>query len=161
LGPCWFVQEVHFADDLKAEMKSLNGMDASKTAIVSVNDKSKVTQPVYDSAARIALVRNDNDLITYKSTASANQFAVFSEVYYSEGWSAYVDGKKTDYVKTNYAIRGMNVPAGTHTIEFKFEPASYTRGRMLTTVGQLIVLALLIVGIFVEVRRRKVERSKS
>jgi len=155
LGPAWFVREVRFANDLKAEMNSLKGMDASKTAVVSANDKGKVTQPVYDSAAKIELVKNDNDVITYKSSSTSNQFAVFSEVYYSEGWNAYVDGKKTDYVKTNYALRGMSVPAGNHTIEFKFEPPSYERGRMFTNIGQVIVLVLLITGIFIEIRNRK------
>ncbi|HET6996370.1 MAG TPA: YfhO family protein, partial [Chitinophagaceae bacterium] len=135
LGPTWFVREIRFANDQKDEMKLLNGLDASKVAIVSVNDKNKVTQPVYDSTAKIELVKNDNDIITYKSTASSTQFAVFSEVYYSEGWNAYIDGKKTDYVKTNYTLRGLSVPAGTHTIEFKFEPASYKKGRSLTAIG--------------------------
>jgi hypothetical protein len=155
LGPCWFVREVKFANDLKAEMNSLNGLDASKVAIVPKDQQSKITQPVHDSAAKIELVKNDNNIITYKSSAANTQFAVFSEVYYSEGWNVYIDGKKTDYVKTNYALRGMNVPSGNHTIEFKFEPKSYTQGRMFTNVGQVLVLALLITGILVEVRNRK------
>lgn len=155
LGPGWFVSEVHFANDLKDEMKSLNGMDASKVAIVPAEVKSKVTQPVYDSTAKIVLVKNDNDIITYKSSATTNQFAVFSEVYYPEGWNAYVDGKKVDYFKTNYALRGMNVPAGNHTVEFKFEPTSYTRGRMLTNVGQVLVLLLLVAGLFWDIRKNQ------
>jgi uncharacterized membrane protein YfhO len=98
---------------------------------------------------------NNNNTISYKSSAKTNQFAVFSEVYYSEGWSAYVDGKKVDYVKTDYTLRGMNVPAGDHTIEFKFEPKSFERGKMFTNVGQVAVLILLITGILVEVRNRR------
>jgi uncharacterized membrane protein YfhO len=60
-----------------------------------------------------------------------------------------------DYVKTNYALRGMNVPAGNHAIEFKFEPPSYKKGRMFTSIGQILVLLLLAAGIFMEVRDRK------
>ena len=101
LGPCWLVKEVRFADNLRGEMNALNGLDASQIAIVPASEKSKITQPVYDSAAKIELVKNDNNIITYKSSAATNQFAVFSEVYYSEGWNAYVDSKKVDYVKTN------------------------------------------------------------
>jgi hypothetical protein len=153
LGPVWFVREVRFAHTLQDEMKALNGLDASQIAIAPISEKAKITQPVYDSAAKIELVSNDNDIITYKSTAATTQFAVFSEVYYSEGWNAYIDGKKTDYIKTNYAIRGMNVPAGSHTIEFKFEPASYKKGRQITSIAQILVLLLLAVGIFAEVRR--------
>jgi hypothetical protein len=155
LGPVWFVREVRFANDLRDEMKLLNGLDASKVAIVPAIDKNKVTQPVYDSSAKIEMVKNDNDVITYKSNASSAQFAVFSEVYYSEGWNAYIDGKKTDYVKTNYTLRGLSVPAGAHTIEFKFEPASYKKGRSITTIGQILVLLLLIGGIFFDVVRRR------
>ncbi|MFI5130835.1 MAG: YfhO family protein [Chitinophagales bacterium] len=155
LGPCWFVREVRFAKDLKEEMNSLIGLDASKVAIVPEDQKAKVTLPVYDSAAKIELVKNDNDVITYRSSAATGQFAVFSEVYYSEGWNAYIDGKKTDYVKTNYTLRGLSVPAGNHTVEFKFEPPSYKRGRTFTSIGQVIVLALLITGIFVEIRNRR------
>jgi len=155
LGPAWFVREVRFAKNLKDEMNSLLGLDASKTAIVPEDQKSKITQPVYDSAAQIQLVKNDNNVITYRSSATTNQFAVFSEVYYSEGWNAYIDGKKGDYVKTNYALRGLSIPAGNHMIEFKFEPASYKRGRTLTSIGQILVLLLLLTGIFVEWKRRR------
>jgi hypothetical protein len=155
LGPCWFVREVKFANTLQDEMKDLDSLDASRTAIVAAADKSKITQPVYDSTAKITLVKNENDIITYKSSATSVQFAVFSEVYYSEGWNVYVDGNKVDYVKTNYVLRGMNVPAGSHTIIFKFEPSSYKRGRMLTTIGQAAVLLLLALGIFFGWRGRK------
>jgi hypothetical protein len=157
MGPCWFVKEVRFADNLPGEMNALTGLDASHTAIVPASEKSKVTQPVYDSAAKIERVDNgdNHNILTYKSSAATNQFAVFSEVYYSEGWNPYVDGKKTDYVKTNYTLRGMNVPAGSHTIEFKFEPPSYLRGRMFTNIGQILALLLLAGGIFMEVRNGK------
>ena len=159
LGPCWFVREVRFAKDLKEEMNFLNGLDASKVAVVPDDQKAKVTLPVYDSAAKIELVKNDNDIITYRSSAATNQFAVFSEVYYSEGWNAYIDNKITDYVKTNYTLRGLSVPAGNHTIEFKFEPPSYKKGRTFTSIGQVIVLVLLITGVFVEIRNRRKIRS--
>ncbi|MBL7740064.1 MAG: YfhO family protein [Chitinophagaceae bacterium] len=155
LGPVWFVREVRFANTLQEEMGLLNGMDASQTAVVSAADKGKITQPVYDSTASIKLDTNDNNTIKYTSSSKTSQFAVFSEVYYSEGWNVYVDGQKADYVKTNYAIRGMNVPAGNHTIEFRFEPASFKKGKQYTSIAQIIVLLLLAGGIFLEVKNRK------
>ncbi|MGE5107176.1 MAG: YfhO family protein [Sphingobacteriales bacterium] len=161
LGSCWLVQNISFAKTPKDEMEALNNLDASKTAVVSEDDKNKVTQPVYDSSATITKVDNkdNHNILEYKSKASANQFAVFSEVYYSEGWNAYVNGKKTDYVKTNYALRGMNIPAGEHKIEFKFEPASYGRGRMLTNIGQILVLLLLAGTLFTIIRKGKTQDS--
>ena len=157
LGAAWFVREIKFANDQRAEMKDLDSLDASQTAIVSASDKDKITQPAHDSAATITKSSNgdDHDILTYQSSAASNQFAVFSEVYYSEGWNAYVDGNKTNYVRTDYTLRGMNIPAGKHTIEFKFEPSSYKKGRTFTSIGQVIVLLLLIAGIVVEVRSRR------
>ena len=76
--------------------------------------------PVYDSTASIKLIENKNDSIKYEFNSSTNQFAVFSEMYYSKGWHAYIDGKKADYCKVNYALRGLAIPAGKHTIEFVF-----------------------------------------
>ena len=156
-GPCWLVQTVSFAKTPKDEMEALNNMDASKTAVVSEDDKNKVTQPVYDSLATISKVDNkdNHNILEYKSKAAASQFAIFSEVYYSEGWNAYVDGKKVDYVKTNYALRGMNVPAGEHKIEFKFEPVSYSRGKMFTSIGQILILLLLGGAVFLSFRKSK------
>ena len=151
------MQTVSFAKTPKDEMEALNNMDASKTAVVSEDDKNKVTQPVYDSLATISKVDNkdNHNILEYKSKAAASQFAIFSEVYYSEGWNAYVDGKKVDYVKTNYALRGMNVPAGEHKIEFKFEPVSYSRGKMFTSIGQILILLLLGGAVFLSFRKSK------
>jgi hypothetical protein len=83
LGPAWFVNKVRFADNLKDEMNALNGLDASQTAIVPSGEKSKVTQPVYDSAAKIEKTNNgdNHNIVTYTSSAATAQFAVFSEVY--------------------------------------------------------------------------------
>ena len=64
---------------------------------------------------------------------------MLSEVYYPPGWNAFIDGKKADYVKTNYVLRGMYVPAGDHQIEFRFEPKSYTTGRTITIIANIIV----------------------
>ncbi|MEI2707655.1 MAG: YfhO family protein [Chitinophagaceae bacterium] len=68
------------------------------------------------------LIKNENDVVTYKSKATSTQFAVFSEIYYDKGWNAYIDGKLTPYAKVNYVLRGMPIPSGEHEIVFKFEP---------------------------------------
>jgi uncharacterized membrane protein YfhO len=158
LGPAWFVREVRFASTLPDQMAALNGLDASRVAIVPSEQQPNITQPVYDSAATITLVANENNVVKYQSKSATTQFAVFSEVYYSEGWNAYIDGNAAPYVKTNYTLRGMNIPAGEHSIEFRFEPKSYNQGRTLTMVGQVLVILLLITAGIMEwwSRRKKV-----
>jgi uncharacterized membrane protein YfhO len=59
----------------------------------------------------------------YSFNSSRPHFAVFSEVYYPYGWNAYIDGKKVDYCKTDYVLRGLSIPAGQHAVRFIFEPS--------------------------------------
>jgi uncharacterized membrane protein YfhO len=93
-------------------------------------------------------VQNLNDKITYSYTASTAQFAVFSEVYYKSGWNDFVDGQKTDYAKVDYVLRGMYLPAGKHTIEFKFEPKSFTIGRSISIWSNILVFLAIAAAIF-------------
>jgi uncharacterized membrane protein YfhO len=100
--------------------------------------------PVKDSGASIHLIENLNDKISYQFKSKTNQFAVFSEVYYDKGWNAFIDGKSAPYCKVDYILRGMAVPAGDHTIEFRFEPQSYIMGNRLSVWASIIIYLLLI-----------------
>ena len=124
LGNCWLVKNIQYVKDANAEMNSLGNFNPTDTAVVQDTFKSSIPfEPVADSTATIALVKNDNDVITYTFNAASNQFAVFSEIYYKSGWKAYIDGKEAPIVKVNYVLRGLAVPAGKHDIKFEFKPA--------------------------------------
>ena len=110
--------------------------------------------PVFDSTAKIQLVKNDNDEITYSSESKTGQFAVFSEIYYDRGWQAYIDGKEAPIVRTDYVLRGLSVPAGNHTIKFEFRPASYYDSETIAIVASAIVWLLIIGTGFVFFRHR-------
>jgi len=150
MGNCWFVKEVKFVKDANEEMTSLDHFNPSTTAFANESFKSIVgNQPIFDSTASIKFIANENDYIKYESKASSNQFAVFSEIYYSQGWNAYIDGKKVDYCKVNYVLRGLPVPSGQHTIEFKFEPSLVKLGEQLSKYAAYLgVLLVLIFGFF-------------
>jgi uncharacterized membrane protein YfhO len=101
------------------------------------------------------LIQRQNDAIKYETNASTPQFAVLSEVYYKAGWNAYIDGQLTDYAKVNYILRGISVPTGKHTIEFKFEPRSYIVGNQISTWAMILIYVLIAVSIFVFFRQQK------
>jgi hypothetical protein len=155
-GPCWLVKAIHYVKDGNEEMKALDSINVRDTAIIQQQFAARVKfMPVPDTTATIRLLKNDEDKLTYEFNAGSNQFAVFSEVYYDKGWNAYLDGARTDYVRVDYVLRGMSVPAGKHTIEFRFEPKSFATGNIISTLSALVVYLLLIGAIVWEFRRRK------
>ncbi|MEO8770801.1 MAG: YfhO family protein [Ferruginibacter sp.] len=145
LGNAWFVKAVKFVNGPVEEMKALYEFNPADTAIVDQKFKNLITgiTPA-DSSSTIRQTVFDNDAITYKSSSTASHVAVFSEIYYKD-WKAYIDGKPVDYFKANYVLRAMVVPAGSHTIEFKFEPTIYYTGKNIANISSWI-LALLLVG---------------
>ncbi len=160
-GNCWFVKEVKFVKDANEEMLSLNHFNPATTAFVNDEFKSVVgNQPSFDSTASIKFIQNNNDYIKYESNASSNQFAVFSEVYYSQGWKAFIDGKKTDYCRVNYVLRGLPLPAGKHLIEFKFEPSLVKLGEQLSKYASYILVLLILLFGFLEWKDCKSEKNK-
>ncbi len=152
-GPAWLVKGIKYVADGRAEMAALDNTNLRDTVVVQEKFKNLVQPFQYDSAASIQLLANANDTIHYQITSSAPQFAVFSEVYYSAGWNAYVDGVKAPYTKVNYGLRGMSVPAGNHKITFIFEPKIYYTSNTLTLWGSIILYGLIIGAIVHYVRK--------
>jgi hypothetical protein len=144
-GSCWLVSDILFVKNADQEMSSLDSINVRDTAIVEELYKDKIPLlPQKDSSASIHLIDNLNDKISYSFKSRTNQFAVFSEIYYDKGWNAFIDGHPAPYCRVDYVLRGMSVPAGDHTIEFRFEPQSYVTGNRLSIVSGLITYLLLI-----------------
>lgn len=155
LGNAWLVNNIKYVETADEEMLALDSTDLAHTAIVENKYKDQIkTAPVADSGAFIKMDENLNDKITYTFHSTKPQVAVFSEVYYPHGWNAYIDGQKADYFKSNYLLRGMYIPAGDHKIEFKFEPNSYTIGRTISVIATILVLLIIIVAIYMGLRRK-------
>ncbi|MBS1665465.1 MAG: YfhO family protein [Bacteroidetes bacterium] len=155
-GPCWLVRSIHYVKDGNEEMKALDSINVRDTAIVQQRFAAQVKSlPEADSTASIRLTDNQLDKLIYQFSSTKPQFAVLSEIYYDKGWNAYVDGTKTDYLRVDYVLRGLPVPAGKHTIEFRFEPSSYKTGSMISTWSALLLYLLLIGTAVLEWRKQK------
>ncbi len=155
LGNCWLVKSIQYVKDANAEMNSLGNFNPADTAVIQESFKPSVPfEPVTDSTATIALVKNDNDVVNYTFNAASNQFAVFSEVYYKSGWKAYIDGKEAPIVKVNYVLRGLAVPTGKHDIKFEFKPEGFYKGKSITSIFSIVLLVVFAIGIFMEWRGR-------
>lgn len=150
LGPAWFVKAVKFVDNADQEMNALDNFDPKDTAIADKREAEKIkVNPNIDSASAITLVENLNDKIIYKSSSKTGGFGVFSEVYYPNGWKAFIDGKETPIARVDYLLRGLTIPAGEHTIEFRFHPSAYYTGDTISLIVGIISILILLYGIFV------------
>lgn len=161
LGAAWFVKEYKYVANPDSEILALNTINPGVTAVI---DKAYQAQlgsinPVADSAATIALTDYAPNHLTYQTKAATEQLAVFSEVYYKDGWNAYIDGQKAEHVRADFILRAMKVPAGNHKIEFKFEPAAYKTGESVAMAGSVLLFLLLAAAAFVEVRRKNKENN--
>lgn len=160
-GNAWFVRDVKLVNKANDEMKLLNKFDTKRAAIFNINlygDKFKnarLKRNLDDSGAITLKVYKPNYL-KYNSTNKKEGLAVFSEIYYENGWNAYVDGVKTSHFPVDYVLRAMIVPAGEHTIEFKFEPDVVKTGSTITLISSIMMLLLLVGGIFFERQEKKI-----
>lgn len=146
-GNAWFVKELKQVSSADAEIRALDSLDTRNLAVVNSQVFKNINRFDYqvDSTVSISLVDYEPNHLTYTSENPNAGVAVFSEMYYANGWNAYIDGKLLDHFKVNYVLRALKVPAGNHTIEFKFEPKVVQLGSQIT-LGSTIVLALIIVG---------------
>jgi uncharacterized membrane protein YfhO len=146
-GNAWFVREVKFAKDADTEIEMLKDIYPRTTAVVSESQQSMVgnATPAADSTASIKLISSAPNKLAYESNTAAEQIAVFSEIYYADGWNAYIDGALVPHFRANYVLRAMKIPAGKHKIEFRFEPKSYAQGETIALIASLL-LAIAVFG---------------
>jgi hypothetical protein len=159
-GNAWFVSNVNLVNSANEEMtgmtaenfgdttKVANPWKAKETAIVQQKFwKQGVTSFVKDSSTKIQLTTYGLNNLVFSSSNANNGFAVFSDIYYPAGWKAFVDGKETEIVKTNYLLRGLFLPAGKHSIEFKFHPDTYFKWYNVSWASSFLILLIVIGGI--------------
>jgi Bacterial membrane protein YfhO len=156
-GPAWFVENVQFAENSNQEILLLDSLDTKKTAIVhsEFREQLSLENMQADSTAVIELVQHQPNHLTYEASTKTPQLAVFSEVYYPEGWNAYINGKPAEYIRVNYLLRGMKVPAGNNKIEFKFEAAVVQKGSAIALGSSILLLLALLGGLYLTFKAKK------
>jgi hypothetical protein len=141
-GNAWFVQNVQWAENADQELEALNTIDPRTTVVVDKKfaDQLQTTSFVPDSAASIELLEYQPPYLKYRSKTVSEQLAVFSEVYYKNGWKAFLDGKAVEHFRGDWILRAMNVPAGEHIIEFRFEPDTYSALANIGSIASLLMI---------------------
>lgn len=149
-GNAWFVKNVLPANDANEEILLLDSLDTKNTVVVHKKflDQLPTKDIVRDSTATIELTKNSPSHLVYEAATKSPQLAVFSETYYDKGWNAYIDGKKTNYLRVNYLLRAIVVPEGFSKIEFKFEPQVVKTGSTISLVAAIVLILLILGGVW-------------
>lgn len=155
-GNAWFVSQVQFVKNPKDEIKAIGDVDTKKIAVINAEDQNyfngKNLQA--DSSAFINLTKYQANELEFKTQSKTPQLAVFSEIYYPKGWKMFVDGKEVPYVKADYLLRAVYVPAGNHNVKMVFEPAVIEKGKIISLIAFGLFVLLSLVGLYFLNRRR-------
>ena len=152
MGNAWFVNNVNIVANADAEIAALNGFNPDSTAIVDTRFSDQIIENLDNSNATIYLEEYKPNYLKYASSSTKDGIAIFSEIFYDKGWNAYIDGKLKAHFRANYVLRGMQIPAGNHLVEFKFEPSTYKTGEIVALVSSAILLLLLAFVSFKELK---------
>ena len=144
-GNAWFVNEVQYVKTANEEIKALDSLNTKKVAILKdqnsygFEDSRKYD---IDSLATIKLTKYSLNELSYESFSNQNGFIVFSEIYYKDGWNAYIDGELKPHLNVNYVLRGLEIPAGKHSIKFRFEPKVIQTGSTISLLSYVFLLLI-------------------
>lgn len=155
-GNAWYVDNIKWVDSANEEILSLKETNLKNTAIVNKEFQDQISKEFkVNENARINLESYQPNELIYKTSSNSSQFVVFSEMYYQPGWQAYIDGKPTTHVRANYVLRAMNIPAGDHTVTFRFEPQVVNTGSSIALASSIILVLIILGGFYYKSRKAK------
>lgn len=169
LGPVWFVDTIRIVDTPDEEIDVLGNLNTGTTAAVLDAEFDGYTRGLNlkPSKGRISLIEYNPQHLVYVSKTPAEQFAVFSEIWYGphKGWKAYIDGKEVPHIRANYVLRAMRIPPGDHRIEFIFKPPSVFLSARISGISSISLWVAFLLAIFIALwtqwRNRSVHTSQA
>lgn len=155
-GNAWLINEVTIVNNADEELEALKKINTKTQAVINKTDEELITTQRYNKNTHdsIRLKEYTSNHLTYDFESDKPQLAIFSDIEYP-GWQAYIDGEKVDHIRANYVLRGLEIPAGKHIIEFKFEPSIIETGKWVSIIFYIVFL-LLIGIIFIAERKKQI-----
>jgi hypothetical protein len=150
-GNAWFVGSVEKVANFNEELARTRVINTRNTAVTS--DPRYTGMISTDSLATISVTDRKPYWLKYESNSGSDGLAMFSEIYYPDGWSATIDGKEAPILRANYVLRALEIPAGKHVVEFTFAPKAYTVGNTITMASSWGVLLILLGTIGMSLRK--------
>jgi hypothetical protein len=159
MGNAWFVSKVKTTNNSDEEIVAVGEIDAKVEATTQAAYAAQFHAPqtAVDSTASVRMLAYETKVLRYEvnNTSAEAQPVVFSEIYYPQGWICRIDGNEVDAARVNYVLRGAMVPAGTHTVEWSFEPKVWEKGTTISYAGSALLFALLGLAGFMVYKEEK------
>ena len=158
-GNAWFVGQVEYVNNANEEIDALNTIDPAMTAVVDARFKEVLkglTESHRDSLSTIRLTSYAPNRLVYETDNSGDAVAVFSEIYYPDGWQVTIDGQPAMLGRADYILRAFHIPSGKHIVEMRFDPQS-----LHVTEGiAYAVLALMVIGVMAIVWKHNAKKRQ-
>ncbi|HIY14620.1 MAG TPA: YfhO family protein [Candidatus Alistipes cottocaccae] len=158
-GAAWFVDSLAGAASAQEEIDLLEKANLRTTAVVDDRLAEKIEPqaptPETLASARIGLTEYRPNYLRYEYSAPEKAVAVFSEIYYDKGWTAYVDGKESPYFRADYVLRAMELPAGKHVVEWRFRAPGWNTVEAVTGICSALILLGAAAAIVYAFRKKK------
>lgn len=160
-GNAWLVENVQWVESANDEIEQLRKVDLKKTAVMHAEFKQKLgnIEKLNDSGSGIELVSYEPNELTYSADIQKNSLAVFSEIWTSKGWKAYIDEKEVPLLRANYVLRAIEIPEGKHTVVMRYEPKVWAVGEKISLASSFLLLAAALGMLFIELRKRKLNKT--
>ena len=160
-GNAWPVSKFRFVQNSNQEIDQISQTDLRNTAIIHEEFKQQLGSiPEADlSNSNVELTAYQPNKLNYKANMSQEGLVVFSEIWYTKGWKAFINGVEQPLIRANYALRALKVPAGQSEIEMRFEPKVWVVGEKVSFVASLLLLLLLAAGLFFEYKKMKADKQ--
>jgi len=161
-GHAWFVKSVKFVDNADQEMQAISAFDPKNEAIVDKQYKGQIDGKnlAIDPSSTITLTSYEPEHLVYQTGSTSTQVAIFSEIYYKEGWKMLIDGQEQPYFRADYLLRAAVIPVGNHKVEFIFHPASYYVGEDISLAGSILLVVALGGAAYVENKKKGKQEDK-
>jgi hypothetical protein len=147
LPRAFFVDSI-FVANTKMEIFNILSAPSWNPKSMAVLEKKPANLPVKSDSTFVRFTRDWSEEIVLETYCSTPALLVLSDAYYPAGWSAYVDGNETEIYKTNYVVRSVVVPAGKHTVEYRFKPTSvYYLGYDISHGAYAVSFIVIVFGL--------------
>lgn len=159
-GNAWFVKNVSYVANANEEIETLYDINPRETAVVDKRFEETlngVTTTNTDSLASITLTSYSPNHLVYETTNENDGIAIFSEIYYPDGWQVTIDGQPATLARANYILRALHLPAGKHVVEMMFDPQSLH----LTEGIAYGALVLLLIGVITAICLTYTKKNRS